>query len=354
MKIAVLAGGNSTEREISIVSGTGVARALKDNGHEVLLMDVFTGECGLPAPVFSASYDIDAAAAAIRSHDGEIEALSRDPRRAFFGEGVLDFLKTADVVFLALHGANGEDGRVQATLDLMKIPYTGSGPLGSAIAMNKSLTKYLLSSGGVATAPWFTLEKEDYKKALADDPSGETIFARLGQSGFGLPAVVKVNAGGSSVGVFITDTKEEYFRALAEAFEIEDTVITERYVKGREFSVGVLNGHALPVIEIAPISGFYDYKNKYTPGSTIETCPADIPEEAARRMRTAAEEGFRILRLGAYGRLDFLMEENGDIYCLEANTLPGMTPTSLLPQEAAAEGMDFGTLCETLIRISLA
>ena len=155
------------------------------------------------------------------------------------------------------------------------------------------------------------------------------------------------------MGVYITRDQAEYSEAVENAFALEDQIVVERYIHGREFSVGLINGKALPVIEIAPKEGFYDYKNKYTPGSTVETCPAELSEALTAKMQRYAEAGYRLLRLEGYGRLDFLMEADGSMYCLEANTLPGMTPTSLLPQEAAADGMDFPALCEELIRISL-
>ena len=346
MNIVVLAGGNSTEREISIVSGTQVTIALRQNGHRAVLLDVFTGAgASFDGELFPASYDTEKAAAEIRAFDGRIKAMSGDPSCPFFGKGVLDYCRASDIVFLALHGANGEDGRVQAAFDLLRIPYTGSGHLGSAIAMDKALTKSILSAGGVPTAPYFTLARKN-----APYTFDEEVLARNGLS---LPLVVKVNRGGSSVGVYICNTAEEYEQALKDAFLLEDYVVIEKYIGGREFSVGVIEGRALPVIEIAPITGFYDYKNKYTPGSTVETCPADLPEELTKKMQHYAEESYRLLRLTGYGRIDFLMEDDGSMFCLEANTLPGMTPTSLLPQEAAADGMDFPALCEELIATSI-
>ena len=340
MKIVVLAGGNSTEREISIVSGTGVCKALRSRGHDAVLADVFTGERGESAALFPEEYDVDRVAMAIRSHDGEVDALTRDPKRGFFGEGVLEAAKMADIVFLALHGANGEDGRVQAAFDLLKIRYTGSGYLGSAVSMHKSVAKRILHDGGVPTSPWYTLHRGQEIK----EPSS---------CGFSYPLVVKVNRGGSSVGVYIVHDREEYLEAVRQGFALEEQLVVERFINGREFSVGVLDGKALPVIEIAPKEGFYDYKNKYTAGSTVETCPAEISEEQTLRMQKYAERGYKLLRIEGYGRLDFLMEEDGSMCCLEANTLPGMTPTSLLPQEAAQTGMDFADLCEELIRISM-
>ena len=340
MKIAVLAGGNSTEREISIVSGTEVCRALRKKGHLAVLVDVCTGA---GADGFPKEYDPDAAAAKIRALDDAV-ARNREEGGAFFGDGVLSLCREADFVFLALHGANGEDGRIQAVMELMGIPYTGSGPLGSAIAMDKDLTKQILTHGGVPTPPWVRITKEEWEE------NGK--HARDGWFPYGLPAVVKVNNGGSSVGVYIVHNEAECEEALRQAFALEDVVLTEKYIPGREFSVGIIEGRALPVIEIAPKEGFYDYKNKYTAGATVETCPADLPEEESALMQRYAEQGFRLLRLCGYGRLDFIKTEEGEVFILEANTLPGMTPISLLPQEAAAEGMAFPELCETLIRAS--
>ena len=173
------------------------------------------------------------------------------------------------------------------------------------------------------------------------------------ETGLSLPCVVKPCRGGSSVGVSIVWTEQDFQKALEEAFRWEDEVVVETYIRGREFSVGVIDFKALPVIEIAPLEGFYDYKNKYAAGSTVETCPAELPEELSKRMQQYAEEAAKSLGLTTYSRMDFLLDEENHMYCLEANTLPGMTSTSLLPQEAQAVGMDFPQLCERIIQISL-
>ena len=166
------------------------------------------------------------------------------------------------------------------------------------------------------------------------------------------PCVVKACCGGSSVGVYIARDDEEYESAKAEAFRFGEEVVIEQYIEGREFSVGVMDGRAMPVIEIAPKVGFYDYKNKYQAGSTVETCPAQIPQEKTAELQAVAERVFQALRLKKYARMDFRMNEKGEIFCLEANTLPGMTPTSLIPQEAAAMGIDFEELCERILRLA--
>ena len=339
MNIVVLAGGISTERAVSIVSGTGVCRALRERGHRAILVDVYGGvEAVSPGDMFPETYDVDEAAAYIRSFDDKIGQMAASGRE-FFGPEVLKLCKAADVVFLALHGADGENGKVQAAFDLFGIRYTGTGHLSSALAMDKGLSRKLMQSAGVPM------------------PRGAKLVRGMetGLDGLGLacPVVVKPCCGGSSVGVSIAHSQEEYEAALKEAFFYEEEVIVEEYVAGREFSVGVVDGEALPVIEIAPLNGFYDYKNKYSAGATVETCPARITEEQTAEMQRLAVLGNDALGIRGYSRLDFLMREDGRICCLEANTLPGMTPTSLIPQEAAAVGVSFGELCERIIKISL-
>ncbi len=339
MNIVVLSGGISTEREISIVSGTGICKALKERGHRAILMDVYCGQEEISMDdLFPEEYDVDKAAAYMRSFDEKVPEMIASGKE-FFGPNVLTVCKAADVVFMGLHGENGENGKVQAAFDLFGIRYTGSGYLGSAIAMDKGLSKQFFEEYRVPTPKSVMLNKED--------PAG-----RIAESGIGFPCVVKPCCGGSSVGVYIPQDEKELQDALQKAFAYEDTLIVEEYVKGREFSVGVVDGEAYPVIEIAPIEGFYDYKNKYQAGSTVETCPANLSKEATERMQAYAVKAFHALRLSGYGRMDFMMDEKENMYCLEANTLPGMTPTSLLPQEAAVLGMSFGELCEKLIEVS--
>ena len=340
MKIVVLAGGTSSERAVSIVTGTKVCEALREKGHLAVLADVFIGweKFGEEDP-FLGDYSLEEAVSYIESWNDKIGGLSKS-RREFFGPHVLDICKKADMVFLALHGANGEDGKIQAVFDLFGIRYTGTGALGSGMAMDKGITKQIFASGKIPMPKGVILWREESSGSLKD-------------YGLDFPVVVKPCCGGSSVGVSIARDPQAYEKALREAFDWEDQVVVEDYIQGREFSVGVIDGEALPVIEIAPLKGFYDYKNKYEPGLTVETCPADLPAEEAEEMQEYARRGHRLLALEAYSRLDFMMREDGQIYCLEANTLPGMTPTSLLPQEAAVIGMDFPELCERLIQVSM-
>ncbi|MDO4273968.1 MAG: D-alanine--D-alanine ligase [Eubacteriales bacterium] len=340
MKIVVLAGGTSTEREISVVSGTGICQALRQKGHRAVLMDVF---CGMEDVdwdnAFPEEYDVEKAASYMRSFDEKIEDM-KQKRRSFFGPNVLKLCELADIVFLGLHGANGEDGKLQAAFDLMGIKYTGTGYLSSAMAMDKGITKQLFMMNNIPTPKGVAMPVTAASRNLKD-------------LGMEFPVVVKTCCGGSSVGVYITGNQKEYEEALDNAYSYENEVVVEEYIKGREFSVAVVDGEAYPVIEIAPLEGFYDYKNKYQAGSTVETCPAELSPELTERMQRFAVEAAKALSLEGYCRLDFMMRENGDMFCLEANTLPGMTPTSLIPQEAQVLGMDYPTLCEELIKVSM-
>lgn len=339
MKVVVLAGGTSTERDVSLSTGSMIYKALKKRKHQVILLDVYLGYEGKPEEIFEADTDWSEHIGIIRETNPDIDtikALRKDGGRSFFGPRVIEICQQADLVFLALHGENGENGKVQAAFDLLGIRYTGTDYLSSALCMDKGLTKELFRVHNIPTPSGTKLKKneEDVKSVP-------------------LPCVVKSCRGGSSVGVSIATTWEEYEKAKDEAFRYDDEAVIEAYIKGREFSVGVLEGKALPVIEIAPIQGFYDYKNKYQAGSAVETCPAKLDDEKTRRMQQIAEDVFAAMRLTGYARMDFMMGEDGSMYCLEANTLPGMTPTSLLPQEAAAIGMSFEDLCEKIMAMAL-
>ena len=345
MRIVVLAGGLSSERDVSILSGSKVAHALRSKGHQVVLIDVYMGYEGDDFDadrLFAENYDF-AGDAVIETEAPDIEAVKKSRKNqsaGYFGDHVLELCQAADTVFMALHGSNGEDGKIQACFELMGIPFTGSRYLGSALGMDKELTKQIFRENGVSTPAGIVLHRGD----PVLPPS---------ENGVGVPCVVKPSCGGSSVGVSIVRTEEEYHTALEEGFRYESVLIVEQYIDGREFSDGVVDGTAYPIIEIAPIQGFYDYTNKYKAGSTVETCPAALTREQTERMQKLAVDAYHALRLDSYARMDIMMAKDGGMYCLEANTLPGMTPTSLLPQEAAALGMDFGELCEKLIQVSM-
>lgn len=346
MKIVVLAGGLSTERDVSFKTGEMVTKALRENGHQVILLDVFMGYSNKEEDltgIFDRAEAVSVKVAAIPETAPDLEkvkAQRKDQSDNFFGPNVIELCRMADIVFMALHGENGENGKIQAAFDLFGIRYTGTGYLGSALAMNKGMAKQLFLENGIPTPRGTSLKR------------GEDA-AKIETCGIHFPCVVKPCSGGSSIGVSIVHDKAEYEQALKEAFRWENELVIEEYVKGREFSVGVIDFQALPIIEIAPVEGFYDYKNKYKAGSTVETCPAELSEQITKEMQGYAEKVAEVLGLNTYSRTDFLLDAEGHIFCLEANTLPGMTPTSLLPQEAKVTGVDFNQLCEKLIESSM-
>ena len=335
MNIVVLCGGLSPERDVSITSGTDAAAALRNRGHNAVLIDLFFGyphTYDNPEDIFSLSYEDNIAHVGEEAPDLEAVKRSRgEGHHSRMGDNVIDICRAADIVFMALHGTDGEDGKVQATFDMSGIKYTGTGHLGSAIAMNKGVAKQLFRQNGIPTPDSITVNKND------------THFKNIG-----FPCVVKPQSGGSSVGTSIIFAEDDYLPALKLAFAYDDDVTVEKYIKGREFSVGVISGKALPVIEICPKEGFFDYKNKYQ-GLTEEICPADLPAGITEKLQRAAEQVFKALLCDVYARIDFILDESNEIWCLEGNTLPGMTPNSLLPQEAAAAGISYKDLCELII-----
>lgn len=345
MRIVVLAGGISSERDVSILSGSKIAAALRSKGHKVVTIDPYMGyEKPLDSidRLFEENYDFtDNAQIGREAPDIELVKKSRkNSSNRYFGDYVLDICRAADITFLGLHGGEGEDGTVQAALRLSGIRYTGSDMLGAAIAMHKGVTKGVFLNSNVPTPKSRLFKRNFLYKGYLD-------------SWTDFPCVVKPCSAGSSVGVQIVPDRDRFNAAMAAAFVHDDDVLVEEYIKGREFSVGILGGKALPVIEIIPKNGWYDYENKYQPGATEEICPAHLDEKIAEKMRQEAEHAFEVLRLKVYGRVDFLLDRQNRLYCLEANTLPGMTPMSLLPQEAQAAGIGYPELCEKIIELSL-
>lgn len=337
MKVTVVCGGLSPERDVSISTGSCVARALRERGHHVALVDLFLGNAEAAADPDAAFTTTQEEMYSVREQEPDLEAIRRERSGAgLIGPGVIALCAAADIAFLALHGAEGENGKLQACLDLFEIPYTGSGYMASALAMNKELSKVVFRRAGIPTPPSVTLRRGD---AVPEE--------------IGFPCVVKPCSGGSSVGTSIVRCQEDLPGALGLAFSCDGEVLVEKYIKGRELTVGVMDGAAMPVIEIIPKTGFYDYKNKYQAGLTEDLCPAPLTAEETDRIQRLAERVYAALGLQVYGRGDFLMEESGELYCLEVNTLPGMTPTSLIPQMAAAQGMSYGELCERIIHISM-
>ena len=343
MKITVLAGGLSHEREVSLSSGSLIAGALVRRGHEVCLVDLYTGKSINGAmPAFTTEpISPYLVSPSVPDLDTLKIATGRGERR--MAENIPALCAEADAVFIALHGDVGENGQLQAYLDMACIPYTGSGYAGSLLAMDKDLTKQLLVRAGVATAPWVYCDLTEGVEATADRIEAEV----------GYPVVVKPCSGGSSVGVSMPENRAELTAAIAKAASYETTLLAERRIIGRELTVSYLGGEVLPAVEIIPLTGFYDYENKYQAGLTNEICPAPLTDAETAALETATRKGFEALRLRGYARFDFILDENGTPWCLEANTLPGMTPTSLLPQAAAAVGIGYDELCEKMVMMAV-
>ncbi|NLI53156.1 MAG: D-alanine--D-alanine ligase [Clostridiales bacterium] len=345
MNIVILAGGLSPERDVSLSTGTMVTNALRKKGHNAILVDLFFGMAPLPDPVeraFEISGMLPPFSVPEIAPDLESVRAARDSGFSEqIGNGVLELCRAADLAFLALHGGVGENGSLQAFFDLCGIRHTGSPSIGCALAMDKSVSKSLFRSEGIPTANWAIA-----RKGIPFDTEH-----------FPIPCVVKPNSGGSSIGVVIVRERAELARAVEAGFAYEDELIVEEYVSGLELSAGILGNAddcvALPLIEIVPKHGFYDYQHKYQKGWTDEIVPARISPELTLQVQELAKQAFRALKLGVYARVDFLLPEGGEPSCLEANTLPGMTPTSLLPQEAEHYGLDYPSLCEAIVNLSL-
>ena len=340
MNIIVLYGGLSPERDVSRVSGSMACAALRRLGHRAVMVDLFFGYTkpfDRPEDVFARQEEENGAVIGQNAPDlGTLFALRGGDSVSRVGPNVIELCKAADLVFLALHGADGEDGKVQAMFELLGIRYTGSDSLGSALAMDKSMAKQIFMHHGIRTPEG--IEVNRFEKPYRE---------------IGFPCVVKPRSGGSSVGTSVVTRREDYLPALELAFASEDDVIVETYIKGREVDVGVLDGKALPPIEICPKSGFYNYENKYQSGMTDEYCPADFPPETTQALQKAACDVYRALGLRVYARMDFIVDAQGAVWCLEANTLPGLTPLSLMPQEASADGLDYDAFIAQIVAVSL-
>ena len=343
MNIAILAGGLSPERDVSLTSGSLIANALMKKGHKVLLIDAYLGiEIDESRPVSELFRSDREYFYRVPEEAPDLDALkAARGGEALLGKNVVRLCMAADVTFLALHGAAGENGQTQATLDSYGVRYTGSGYIGSLLAMDKDIAKRVLSSYGVKTPIGVTLD-------MAGPVDLDDVIDKLG-----FPMVVKPCSCGSSVGISMVDSREELVRAVETARKYESVMLVEKRIIGREFTVGVLDGRVLPPVEIIPRCGFYDYKNKYQAGMTEEVCPADLSAEDNATLEDITLRAFAALRLRDYSRFDYIRDEEGQFWCLEANTLPGMTPTSLLPQEAAAVGIDYASLCVKIAELAL-
>ncbi|MBE6939874.1 MAG: D-alanine--D-alanine ligase [Ruminococcaceae bacterium] len=345
MKIVVLAGGLSTERHVGLTSGTHVCRALRRRGHQAVFVDMFLGLENYEGKLEDI-FDVPDGLCPenrVESVEPDLEAVRRsrkDQSPSLLGKDVLTVCAMADIVFLALHGASGEDGRIQATLDLLGVPYTGSDYLSSGMAMDKAITKRFMDAAGIRTAPWRDIHyKEEDIPRLVEELE--------------VPCAVKIINGGSSIGVELPDTKEQLESALRHLLQYGDHVIVEKKIRGREIQIATLNGEYLPAIEIIPKGEYFDYVAKYQQGAAEEICPAPITDEQWQQIGEAAVKLNRALGVTVYSRSDFILDEEGKAWCLEVNTLPGMTPTSLVPQEAAQIGLSYEDLCEQIVMRSL-
>ncbi|MBR4549092.1 MAG: D-alanine--D-alanine ligase [Oscillospiraceae bacterium] len=349
MKIVVLGGGLSTERHVALVSATSVCRALRSLGHRAVFVDTFLGlenYAGTPAEAFDEPDGL-CGQVAIEHEAPDIAAVIasrkyKSPSR--LGKGVLEICALADCVFLGLHGADGEDGKIQAMLELLGVPYTGSGPLPSGMAMDKRVGKRIVGGAGVPTPAWRELRYTE-----ADIPA-------LTES-LPVPCAVKVVDGGSSIGVALPDTREQLGEALRDLLRFDSPVIVEEKIVGRELTVPVLDGKALSPIQIVPPpGGSFNYVAKYQSGEegAQELCPAPITEAERALLCEAAVRAHEALGLAVYSRSDFILDGEGRAWWLEVNTLPGMTPNSLIPKAAKIEGLDYPHLCERIVELSLA
>jgi len=326
MRITVLTGGTSSERDVAIASSVQIVAALRSRGHSVAVVDTARG-------FIPETEETRVLSGAVGREPPAIEDLAALERGLFLsGLGALTVIRETDVIFVSLHGGRGEDGTLQALLDVVGVPYTGSRALGTALAMDKDVSKRLFRVAGVPTADW-----------LMAPASSDEAGRRLGW-----PVVVKPSKQGSTVGLTLVKEPKAYDAAIQLAARHDDEVMIEAFVPGRELTVGILDGRALAVGEITPQHEIFDYECKYTPGMAQETFPAALsPTETAECQRLGLTV-HQALKLGGYSRVDFRFSPQGELVCLEVNALPGMTATSLLPQSAAAVGIPFAELCERI------
>lgn len=332
MNIVVLLGGISPERNISLLSGRAAVKALRECGHTVRAVDPSRGAQGMLS-------DEELAAATPR-------AVTAEELQAFRPSALVECVQSSlfdgvDMVFITLHGKYGEDGYIQSLLDLRGLPYTGSSMLASAVAMDKITSKMLFSVSGIPTPHWVTLQPEQADDEEAIEAVRTEIPGKL---------VVKPNDQGSTVGMTIVEPGDDLAAAVRLAGMYSKQILVEQFIPGRELTVAVLGNDALPVIEIEPKEGFYDYENKYTKGRTEYHCPADLAEDVRDHVQNLAVAAHAVLGCHGYSRVDFRLTEDNLPFCLEVNTIPGFTETSLVPMAAREAGIDFGTLCEELMQ----
>ncbi len=337
MKVLVLAGGNSSEREVSMTTGKAICESLRRLGHEVLAIDPASGQALLDDGGRFIGCDIP-------PQEETTVSVSFRPTALATGLSAAEY-DDVELVFLALHGGTGENGTIQCLLGLAGKKYTGSSMTASAIAMNKAIAKRLFTSVGVSTPDWglYPVPPDGAYDILVDE-----ICQR-----FDFPMIVKPNASGSTVGLSKVESLKNLPEALERAATEGDEILVEQYIKGRELTVAVLDSHAFPVVEIIPKDGLYNYEAKYTEGKSEYIAPAKIPDELSKRVRDAAVKVYNVVGASGLTRIDFILDDSGEFYCLELNTLPGMTNLSLAPMAAQCEDIDFDGLIEMIIRSAL-
>lgn len=332
MRVTVLTGGATPERAVAFAGAAQVVAALRGRSHDVHVVDLASG-------LLSETDEHRLLDPAVGTTPPEVADLARGEREMLSeGLAALAVVRGADVLFPVLHGGAGEGGILQAVLEVIGVPYTGSGPLASALAVDKDLSKRVFRAAGVPVADWVMtpppVEPSAVKRAL------------------GMPVIVKPSKQGSTLGLTLVKQPQDLAAAIAEAARWDDEVMLEAFVPGRELTVGVLGDAALPVGEIIPRHELFDYECKYTPGMSEEVFPAKLDPKIARRLQELALTAHRAVKLGGYSRVDFRLTPGGDVFCLEANNLPGMTRTSLFPQAARAAGIDYAEMCERICRLA--
>ena len=341
MNIAVLFGGISTERNVSLVGGKAVITALRNKGHNVVPIDPAFGEDKNRKAESLLNDDLDSNI----TNFNTIEELKVFNPRSYIECVNSNLFDNIDCAFIVLHGQYGEDGIIQSLLDLRGIKYTGSGARASAIAIDKGIAKNIFAANRLVTPMWEVLNIND-----VDEEYLEYI-----KKTFEKKIVIKPNDQGSTVGLTIVE--DGYINSISDAIQkaskFSNDIIIERYIEGREIAVGILDNEALPIVEIIPENGFYDYEHKYKKGITNYVCPADIPEDITEFTQNVATAAFNSLGCIGFGRVDFILDEEGQPYCLEVNTIPGFSASSLLPKAANEIDIDFETLCEKIIEITL-
>lgn len=326
MKVALLLGGRSSEREISLRTGRGMAQSLRNLGHEVAAIDAADGRLLPPGEEERAALPAE-----------EARELPATAGPLVSGTAIRD----AEIVMIALHGGEGENGTVQALLELTGKPYTGSGVLASALAMDKAMSKKVFERDGIPTPRWILLQ----------DGAGERTVDATALGGY--PLIVKPNAEGSTMGLTVVTEPAQLPEAIRFAAQYDRAVLVEQFIPGRELTVAVLGDEALPIVEIRPRSGHYDYEAKYTAGRSEYFCPADLPEPLAARIRELGVRASLSLGCSGVSRVDFRLDPANEPWCLEVNTIPGMTPTSLVPMAAKAAGMSYDQLVQRMLDLAV-